>query len=136
MPRRPAPAPIRAPRADPASLSALLAFGLAWTLAACAGGAPRWAAAWYALASLLCALAYAIDKSAARARRERVPEAWLLWLGALGGWPGALVAQQLWRHKTVKRRFRRRFWATVAANAAVVIGLAAQRHWSAAAIAN
>ena len=34
-------------------------------------------------------------------------------LGFVGGWPGALVAQQGFRHKTRKRSFRRAFWTTV-----------------------
>ena len=40
----------------------------------------------------------------------------LLSLGFVGGWPGAIVAQQLFRHKTAKRSFRIRFWLSVAAN--------------------
>ena len=40
--------------------------------------------------------------------------------GFVGGWPGALVAQQLFRHKTRKRSFRRAFWITVVVNVLVL----------------
>ncbi|NRD25588.1 cold shock and DUF1294 domain-containing protein [Frigoribacterium sp. VKM Ac-2836] len=70
--------------------------------------------------TVLTALVYALDKSAARRGRHRVPERTLLLLGLLGGWPGALVAQQLLRHKTSKRSFQLAFWATVGMNVLVV----------------
>jgi len=68
----------------------------------------------------LTALVYALDKSAARRGRRRMPERTLLLLGLLGGWPAALVAQQLLRHKTSKRSFQLAFWATVAVDVLVV----------------
>jgi hypothetical protein len=37
--------------------------------------------------------------------------------GQDGGWPGALLAQQFLRHKSVKAEFRAAFWLTVAVNA-------------------
>ncbi|WP_285062814.1 DUF1294 domain-containing protein [Frigoribacterium sp. ME-P-080] len=73
----------------------------------------------------LTALVYALDKSAARRGRRRVPERVLLLLGLLGGWPGALAAQQLLRHKTSKRSFQVAFWGTVAVNVAVVTAASA-----------
>jgi len=41
----------------------------------------------------------------------------------MGGWPGALVAQQKLRHKTKKQPFRTVFWATVVMNCGVFIYL-------------
>ena len=49
------------------------------------------------------------------------PSSPLLALGLMGGWPGAIVAQQMLRHKTVKSRFQFAFWGTVAMNAAAFI---------------
>ena len=41
-------------------------------------------------------------------------------LEALGGWPGALVGQRWFRHKTRKARFQGVFWAIVLAPVAVL----------------
>jgi uncharacterized membrane protein YsdA (DUF1294 family) len=50
-----------------------------------------------------------------------VSENALLWTGLLGGWPGAIVAQQLLRHKTQKASFRSAFWMSVVANVVVFV---------------
>ena len=113
MPRRARPAPIAA---DPIGMTALAAFGLAFALGTALRGIPHWIGWLYVLASVSCFAIYAIDKAAAIGGRRRVSEATLLWLGTLGGWPGAIVAQQVLRHKTIKRSFRLRFWLSVGAN--------------------
>lgn len=77
----------------------------------------------YLGASLIAFLAYALDKSAARNRRRRIPERHLHLFSLLGGWPGAWAAQQLLRHKTSKRAFRWVFWATVLVNCGMLTGL-------------
>ena len=64
-------------------------------------------------------IAYAIDKSAAQNQRWRTPESTLHLLALAGGWPGALVAQQVLRHKTKKASFRMVFWLTVVLNCAL-----------------
>jgi uncharacterized membrane protein YsdA (DUF1294 family)/cold shock CspA family protein len=61
---------------------------------------------------------YGMDKSAARNGKERTPENTLHMLALLGGWPGALYAQQLLRHKSIKQPFRSVFWFTVVLNIA------------------
>ena len=73
-------------------------------------------AALYGAASGLAFLAYGLDKSAARADRWRIPERTLHLFGLAGGWPGALVAQQLLRHKSRKASFQLAFWTTVVIN--------------------
>lgn len=78
----------------------------------------------YLLLSVLCFFAYAADKSAARRGQRRTPESRLLLLGFLGGWPGALLAQQFLRHKTRKQPFLLLFWCTVAANLSLLLVLA------------
>ncbi|MFS8979820.1 DUF1294 domain-containing protein [Cupriavidus necator] len=38
-----------------------------------------------------------------------------------GGWPGALAAQHLLRHKYRKRAFQVKFWGTVAVNVVAMV---------------
>ncbi|CVB03178.1 Protein of uncharacterised function (DUF1294) [Serratia marcescens] len=78
---------------------------------------------WLLLANLLTFLIYGGDKLAARKGGRRVPEATLLLFGALGGWLGALAAQQLFRHKTQKQPFKTWFILSVALNLVAVLGL-------------
>jgi len=77
---------------------------------------PLWVPLLYLGASVLCFVAYAVDKSASQRGGWRVPESTLLALGVIGGWPGAIVGQQVFRHKTIKSRFRVAFWLTVLLN--------------------
>ncbi|WP_157156745.1 MULTISPECIES: cold shock and DUF1294 domain-containing protein [unclassified Diaminobutyricimonas] len=77
---------------------------------------PWWVAAVYVGTSLLSVAIYGLDKSAATAGRWRISESTLLSIGVIGGWPGAVLAQQFLRHKTKKASFRRAFWATVILN--------------------
>lgn len=78
-------------------------------------------AAWYAVINLLTLAAYARDKAAARRGARRIPERTLHLLALLGGWPGALLAQQLFRHKTRKPAFLAVLWLTVLANCAMLL---------------
>lgn len=94
-------------------------FAIGYASVALIRGMPIWVSVLYAGASLLCFAFYAVDKAAARAGRDRIPESMLLSLGLVGGWPGAIVAQQAFRHKTSKPAFRLRFWITVATNIAL-----------------
>jgi len=75
----------------------------------------------YLVMSVVAFVAYGIDKRAARGGGRRISEATLLILGLLGGWPGALLAQRRFRHKTRKQPFRTLFWLTVVANVALVV---------------
>ena len=87
----------------------------------------------YMAMSLATFIVYFGDKRAARLGRDRVSENTLHGLALACGWPGALLAQQLLRHKSSKPAFRRVFWATVALNVAVFVLLATPLHrwvWS------
>lgn len=84
---------------------------------------PVWTAWVYAFMSLLTVAVYAKDKAAARDRRWRVSESTLHLLSLLGGWPGALLAQQALRHKTIKTSFRATFWCTVVGNLVLLAAL-------------
>jgi len=126
--------PPRAPRTQgfgTASYFALPAFAVAYVAAAILWRVPGWVAIGYGAASLVCFACYAADKSAARAGRWRVRESTLLLLGLFGGWPGAIVAQQVLRHKSRKASFRAGFWATVVLNVAAFLVLACPplRQW-------
>lgn len=59
----------------------------------------------YTLMSLITAAIYFHDKRCAARGARRVPEATLHGLEFFGGWPGALVAQQVFRHKNRKPAF-------------------------------
>jgi uncharacterized membrane protein YsdA (DUF1294 family) len=124
MPRHPRPRP-RPPRRSAADLVALAAFALAYAAATLLHGLPAWVHVLYAATGLASVALYGADKAAAVAGRDRIPESTLLAMGLAGGWPGAIVAQRLFRHKTSKRSFRVKFWLSVAAHVALVAGLAA-----------
>lgn len=85
-----------------------------------AGHMPMQLLAAYALLSVITFAMYGIDKAAAGKGRRRTPEATLLFAGLFGGWPGALVAQRLFRHKTRRQPFQAIFWCGVVVNCGVV----------------
>lgn len=103
-----------------ATLFAIPGFFVLFGVCAIFWKVPAWVALVYLVASVVCFILYAIDKSAAAAKRWRVSEATLLWVGLMGGWPGAILAQQYLRHKSNKVSFRAKFWSTVTVN---VLGL-------------
>ena len=84
---------------------------------------PVWVPAFYGALSVVTWVAYWIDKSAARKGNDRTPEKTLHLLALAGGWPGAMVVQQVIRHKTQKRSFRTVFWITVALNCGALVAL-------------
>jgi uncharacterized membrane protein YsdA (DUF1294 family)/cold shock CspA family protein len=77
----------------------------------------------YIVASAVSFFVYAHDKSAAKRDQRRTPESTLHVLSLLGGWPGALVAQKLLRHKSKKQSFQIVFWATVVLNCVGLVWL-------------
>lgn len=104
-----------------ASLFAIPAFLLLYAVVAVLWKPPIWVAAFYVSVSIITFLTYAIDKSAARSGSWRTPESTLHALAIAGGWPGALLAQQVLRHKSTKAEFRAVFWATVVVNVAAFL---------------
>jgi uncharacterized membrane protein YsdA (DUF1294 family) len=75
----------------------------------------------YLAMSVASCIAYGIDKSAARRGAWRTSEQTLHVLAIMGGWPGALIARSVFRHKSRKRSFRIAFWATIALNCVVLV---------------
>jgi uncharacterized membrane protein YsdA (DUF1294 family)/cold shock CspA family protein len=102
---------------------------LAVVAAAAMGQVPALVALLYLAMSSMSYLFYWYDKDVAGTRQRRVPENTLHVLDLLGGWPGALIAQQQFRHKTVKESFQRGFWMTVVLNIAGVSFLV-HRGWA------
>jgi len=72
----------------------------------------------YAVMSVITLLVYAWDKRAAGGRRRRRPESTLHLLALLGGWPGALLGQRLFKHKRQKLSFFAITWLIAAAHLA------------------
>jgi uncharacterized membrane protein YsdA (DUF1294 family) len=63
--------------------------------------------------SVVVFLLYRLDKLRAGAGEWRVPE-WVLHLGeSAAGWPGAFVAQRVYRHKSAKISYQMIFWLIV-----------------------
>ncbi|ECG1029096.1 TPA: DUF1294 domain-containing protein [Salmonella enterica] len=78
---------------------------------------------WLLLANVLTLVIYGIDKTAARKTWRRVPESTLLVFGVVGGWPGAIVGQQLFRHKTQKQPFKTYFVISVLVSILVTVAI-------------
>lgn len=74
----------------------------------------------YAAVSLVTVLMYWQDKRAAGREARRTPENRLHLFELLCGWPGALLAQQVLRHKTRKASYQFVFWLAVLANLAAL----------------
>lgn len=70
----------------------------------------------YVIAATVTFIAYALDKAAAKKSLRRTSENTLHLLALIGGWPGAMIAQKLLRHKSIKKEFRLVFWVTVGIN--------------------
>ncbi len=73
----------------------------------------------WALINLVAFAAFEHDKGQAIANGRRVPESDLLALALCGGALGALLGQQVFRHKTRKQPFRSNLIAAALVNLAV-----------------
>lgn len=91
--------------------------------AALAGKLPVAVLGVYCVASAIAFGAYALDKSAAKNNQWRIQENTLHFFSLLGGWPGAMAAQRLLRHKSRKRSFQITYWITVVLNCGALVWL-------------
>ncbi len=73
----------------------------------------RWTVGYLLALSALTYAAYGLDKRRAKASAWRLSEALLHALEALGGWPGAFLAQRRLRHKCSKLSYQVVFWLIV-----------------------
>ncbi|HDR2565122.1 TPA: DUF1294 domain-containing protein [Enterobacter ludwigii] len=78
---------------------------------------------WLLLINVLTLATYGADKMAARRAMRRVPEATLLVFGLIGGWPGAIIGQQLFRHKTQKQPFKTYFIVSVIVSSSAMVAV-------------
>lgn len=90
----------------------LMALGLLFMMQEIA----LWVLVSYLILSLLTFVLYGIDKRNAIKERWRISEKTLQVFALLGGWPGALLAQQAFRHKTQKRSFIFVLWLAIFIN--------------------
>ena len=61
---------------------------------------------WMVVANAAAFVAFAYDKWCAKRSVRRVPEMWLVLLGAAGGWLGGLLGMKVFHHKTAKWLFK------------------------------
>jgi uncharacterized membrane protein YsdA (DUF1294 family)/cold shock CspA family protein len=113
------------PRSSQSNIPLLLAsFFLAFVAAlVLVGKLPNIVLWLYLIASSIAYLTYAIDKSAAKNDRWRTQESTLHLFALVGGWPGAIAAQRLLRHKSSKQSFQIVFWLTVVLNCSALVWL-------------
>lgn len=75
---------------------------------------------WLLIVNVLTLILYGVDKFTAKKAWRRVPEMTLLVFGFVGGWPSAMMGQQIFRHKTQKQPFKTYFILSVILNIIVV----------------
>lgn len=106
-----------------ATLLAIPAFLVLLAVIAVLWKPPLWVAGLYMAASVVTFFAYAADKAAAAKGAWRTRESTLHFMALVGGWPGALLAQQFLRHNPTKQPFRHVFWATVVLNVMALLAV-------------
>jgi uncharacterized membrane protein YsdA (DUF1294 family) len=77
----------------------------------------------YGVMSSVAFILYGVDKYAAIKGGQRIPENRLHLCSLLGGWPGALLAQSMFRHKTRKQSFQMQFWLVSLINSGLLATL-------------
>ncbi|WP_105214046.1 DUF1294 domain-containing protein [Pseudoalteromonas sp. T1lg22] len=87
------------------------------------GRLPLWFIPLYLVLSLVAFIAYGRDKAKAKNNQWRTPESTLHLFALLGGWPGAFMAQNKFRHKSKKGSFLFGYWFCVLVNLAAVAWL-------------
>ena len=76
-----------------------------------------------AFTSVIGFAAFGWDKRRARIGGRRIPERTLHTIALLGGWPGAIAGQRVFRHKTQKLSFRIVLWLIVLVHLILVAGV-------------
>ena len=71
--------------------------------------------------NVIAFIAFGWDKRLAETHQRRIPERTLLALALFGGALGALIGQQLFRHKTQKQPFRTLLWLCALVNVVAAV---------------
>jgi uncharacterized membrane protein YsdA (DUF1294 family)/cold shock CspA family protein len=125
--RKPAHASPGRPAPASALVALVLAYATAIAIAIYTGRLPVMLLFWLIAANGLAMLFYYGDKTAAQRGESRVAESTLHMLELAGGWPAALLAQRMFRHKTVKASYRSGFQRMVILHITIVAVLAYAR---------
>jgi uncharacterized membrane protein YsdA (DUF1294 family) len=88
----------------------------------------------YGVMSLFCFIVTYRDKRKSMIGQWRTPESTLHLLELLGGWPGGLIAQRVFRHKTRKASYQVTFWCIVGLHALVWADVLLQHRMSRAVV--
>lgn len=121
--RMPSPATRHRGRPSALPFAPVLVFAVFLVLAIAVWGTSVWFASIYIGMSAITFGIYAWDKQAAIDGAWRTRESTLQAAALLGGWPGAVFAQQLLRHKNRKVSFQLVFWLLVVVNVAAFVVL-------------
>lgn len=81
---------------------------------------PIWSIYYLFAINLISFICYGIDKLAAVKKWQRTPEKHFYALAFFAGWPGSILGQLVFNHKTAKASFRYRFYFMTIMNVAVV----------------
>src|SRR5207237_4609380 len=90
---------------------------------------PVWLGCWLVSVNAVTFAYYGFDKKRARGDGRRVPELVLHGLSVAGGSPSAYLAMRVFRHKTIKGKFRILFWCIVVVQTLLVVWLAKTLWW-------
>ena len=115
----------------------LMALGLAlaltlllWWLLSGRADWRHWLICWLFAINVTALGYYGYDKARARSEASRVPEVVLHGLSAAGGSAGAYAGMRVFRHKTIKGRFRIMFWMIVALQVALLAWVMKLTWWA------
>jgi len=114
------------------TIALVLAIGGAlslWWLVGARNTWSHWLLAWLAAINVVAFGYFGFDKMRSQQQGRRVPELVLHALSAAGGSFGAYAAMELFRHKTVKGRFRILFWCTATVQTLLLVWAAKLAWW-------
>jgi uncharacterized membrane protein YsdA (DUF1294 family) len=88
---------------------------------------PLWVFYCYTIMSIITFLCYGFDKWKAKNKTWRIPEKTLHTLEFIGGWPGAILGQLFFRHKTSKVSYQLLFWIIVIVHVFILLSVFSEK---------